>query len=126
MIASQETVDFLVGYYAEMEAGDPDRYGKYLADNISLTFSNNQPINGRESVMEAYDGLLSSIEKVQHVLSNVWEEDNGTVIFETKSIYHMPDGSQKETVAAAVFKIANDQIVEQRIYVDMAPLTSES
>jgi len=38
----------------------------------------------------------------------------------------MPDGSQKETVAAAVFKIANDQIVEQRIYVDMAPLTSES
>ena len=125
MIATKETVDFLVAYYAEMETGDQDRYGKYYADDISLTFSNNPPINGRDAVLDAYAGVLSSVKKVEHVFSNVWEEDEGTMIFEAKSIYHMPDGSMKETFAGAVFKVLDGKFVEQRIYVDMAPVFGE-
>jgi hypothetical protein len=109
-----------------METKDPERYGKFFADNITLTFSNNPVIEGRESVLAAYASVLSVVELLRHELSNLYEEEDGTVIFEAKATWNMPDGSVRLTFAGAMFRIVDDKFVDQRIYVDMAPVTGSA
>lgn len=122
MRASQETVDLLTEYYAAMETNDPERYGKYFAEDITLTFAPAPTITGRDLALQAMSGLLGRVRSLHHDLVNVWEEDGGVVIFESIGVWHFHDRRSVSIKACSVFTVAGGKFTEQRIYVDNSPL----
>jgi hypothetical protein len=57
-----------------------------------------------------------------HPLINVWQEDDGVVILEVTSIWHFRDDTVIKINACSIFTVADGKFVDQRIYVDNAPV----
>ena len=121
MQARQETVDFLKSYYAALEANEPEVCGGYYAEDMTLTFGNSATVRGRASVLASF-GVLGRVRSVRHDLLNVWEEDGGQVVIECVAHWHLHDGTSLSIPAMTVFTIADGKIIDQRIFVDNAPL----
>jgi ketosteroid isomerase-like protein len=122
--ADQATIDLLIDYFDAMEAKDFDRLGSYYADNISLTFANAPTITGREAMLEQMTTLVGKVKSLAHPLINVWQEDDGVIIFEVTSVWHLHDDTVINIRACAIFTIADGKFTDQRIYVDNAPVDS--
>lgn len=116
--ADQHTIDFLTDYFAAMEAKDSDRFGAYYADDITLTFANAPVVTGRAAVQQQMVDLLAKVDNLAHPLLNVWQEDDGVVIFEVESVYRFLDGTTATIKACSIFTIEDDKFTDQRIYVD--------
>ena len=121
MRASQATIDFLTAYYDAMESNDPERYGAYFADGMTLTFANSPTVTGRDEAVVAFE-VLNRVRSLHHDLVNVWEEDGGKIIFESVGTWHLHDGSAISINACSVFTVVDGKFTDQRIYVDNAPL----
>jgi ketosteroid isomerase-like protein len=120
--ADQATIELLTEYFAAMEAKDSERIGSFYADDIALTFANATTITGRTAVLAQMTTLLGKVESLAHPLINVWQEDDGVVVFEVASIWQFPDGKESTINACSIFTIADRQFTDQRIYVDNSPI----
>ncbi len=120
--ADQTTVDLLTDYFNAMEVKDLDRLGAYYADGITQTFANAPMITGRDTVIARTVDLLGKVKSLAHPLINVWQEDDGVVIFEVTSVWHFHDDTVIKINACSVFTIADGRFTDQRIYVDNAPV----
>jgi len=122
MHATAETTHLLTGYYAAMEANDPAVFGSYYAENMTLTFGNSPEIKGRENIIAALSDKLNEVQSLGHDLVNVWEEDGGVVFFESIGRWTLHSGAVIEIKAASKITVSNGKFVDQRIYVDNAPV----
>ena len=122
MRASTGTVTMLTDYYAAMEANTPDEFSSYYADDMTLTFGNSPEIKGRADITAAFSAKLDEVASLGHDLVNVWEEDGGVVFFESIGRWTLLDGEVVEIKAASKITILNGKFVDQRIYVDNAPV----
>ncbi len=122
MRASTETTKLLTEYYAAMEANDPRAYGSYYAENMTLTFGNSPEIKGRENIVAAFSSKLGEVESLGHDLVNVWEEEGGVVFFESIGRWTLRSGAVIEIKASSKITIVSGKFVDQRIYVDNAPV----
>ncbi|TDW90827.1 ketosteroid isomerase-like protein [Kribbella pratensis] len=120
--ADQPTIDLLTDYFDAMEAKDFDRLGSYYADDVSLTFANAPTINGRVAMLDQMTTLLGKVASLAHPLINVWQEDDGVVIFEVTSIWRFHDDTVMKINACSIFTLADGKFTDQRIYVDNAPI----
>ena len=64
--------------------------------------------------------LLGKVKSLAHPLINVWQEDDGVVIFEVTSIWRFHDDTEVTINACSIFTIADGKFTDQRIYVDNA------
>ena len=122
MRASAETVSLLTRYYAAMERGDPVEFGDYYAEDMTLTFGNSPEVRGRDNVISAFTEALDTVVSLGHDLVNAWEEDGGVVFFESLGHWTLRDGTVVEIKAASKITMADGKFIDQRIYVDNAPL----
>jgi ketosteroid isomerase-like protein len=122
MRASKATIDFLEAYYDAMGSGDPERYGAFYADDMSLTFANSPTVYGRPAVLAAFAAVLNRVRSLHHDLVNVWEEEGGTVIFESVGTWNLRGGETIAIRACSVFTLVEGHFTDQRIYVDNAPV----
>ena len=122
MRASQATIDLLTKYYDAMEENDPERYGAYYADDMTLTFANSPAVTGRESAIAAFSDVLNKVRSLHHDLVNVWEEAGGVVIFESVGTWYPHNGTAISINACSVFTLVDGKFIDQRIYVDNAPV----
>jgi ketosteroid isomerase-like protein len=120
--ASQPTIDLLTEYYDAMEANDPERYGAYYADDMTLTFANTPTVTGRESALATLSDVLKKVRSLHHDLINIWEEDGGVVVFESVGTWNLHDGTAISISACTVCNLAGGKFTDQRIYVDNAPV----
>jgi ketosteroid isomerase-like protein len=120
--ASQATIDLLTKYYDAMEENDPERYGAYYADDMTLTFANSPAVTGRESAIAAFSDVLNKVRSLHHDLVNVWEEAGGVVIFESVGTWNLRNGTAISINACSVFTFVDGKFTDQRIYVDNAPV----
>jgi ketosteroid isomerase-like protein len=120
--ASQATINLLDEYYGAMESNDPQRYGTYYAENMTLTFGNSPTIEGRENVVAAFAEVLNRVQSLHHDLVNVWEQDGGVVVYESVGVWNLFDGRKISINACTVLTLTGGKIVDQRIYVDNAPV----
>ena len=105
-----------------MEAKDLTRLGAYYADNITQTFANAPTITGRDAILERITTLLGKVKSLAHPLINVWQEDDGVIILEVTSVWHLHDDTIIEIDACSIFTVRNGKFTDQRIYVDNAPV----
>ena len=122
--AAQATIDLLPDYFDALEAKDFDRLGAYYADDITQTFANSPTITGRDSMLARMVDLLGKVRSLAHPLINVWQEDDGVIIFEVTSVWHFHDDTVIKINACSIFTIADGKFTDQRIYVDNAPVDS--
>jgi ketosteroid isomerase-like protein len=122
MRASPETVQMLTEYYAAMEAKDQPVFGSYYADDMTLTFGNSTEVKGRDKVISAFHEALSKVVSLGHDLVNAWEEEGGVVFFESVGRWTLTNGVVVEIRAASKITVLDGKFVDQRIYVDNAPL----
>jgi len=122
MRARTETVRLLTEYFAAMEANSPREFGSYYAENMTLTFGNSPEITGRDNIMSALSDMLDRVVSLGHDLVNVWEEEGGVVLFEDIGRWTLRGGAVVEIKAASKITIVDGRFVDQRIYVDNAPL----
>lgn len=122
--AGQSTVDFLTGYFAVMEAKDYERLGDYYADEITLTFANDPTIKGKDVVLAQMAEIGGQVESLAHPLINVWQEEDGVVVFEVDSAWRFPNGVEATIRACSIFTITEGKFTDQRIYVDNSPIIS--
>ncbi|MFC6066988.1 nuclear transport factor 2 family protein [Streptomyces ochraceiscleroticus] len=122
MRASTETVRLLTEYYAAMEANRPREFGSYYAEDMTLTFGNSPEIKGRENVVAAFREVLDRVASLGHDLVNAWEEEGGVVFFESIGRWILRGGTVIEIKAASKITIVDGKFVDQRIYVDNAPV----
>jgi ketosteroid isomerase-like protein len=122
--ADQSTLDFLTEYFDVMEAKDYDRLADFLADNVSLTFANAPTVTGKDVVLAQLTAIGGKVDSLAHPLINVWQEDEGVVVFEVDSVWRFPDGVETTIRACSIFTIEGQKFTDQRIYVDNSPLGS--
>lgn len=122
--ADQSTVDFLNDYFAAMETKDFDRLADFYADDISLAFANAPTVTGKDAVLAQMATIAGKVESLAHPLINVWQEEDGIVVFEVASVWRFPDGAEVTINACSIFTIADGKFSDQRIYVDNSPIDS--
>ncbi|RAM37390.1 nuclear transport factor 2 family protein [Arthrobacter globiformis] len=122
MRASTETVRMLTDYYAAMEANSPAEFSSYYAEDMTLTFGNSPEIRGRNDITAAFSAKLDQVASLGHDLVNVWEEEGGIVFFESVGRWTLRGGEVLEIKASSKITILNGKFVDQRIYVDNAPV----
>ena len=120
--ASQSTVNLLVDYFDAIEAKDFERIRSYYSAKITQTFANAPTITGRAALLERMTNLLGRVKSLAHPLINVWQEDDGVVIFEVASIWRFHDDSEIKVNACSIFTLVDGKFTDQRIYVDNAPV----
>ncbi len=120
--AEQTTIDVLTEYFAVMEAKDYDRLGEYLADDITLTFANAPTVTGKEVVRAQMAAIGGKVDSLAHPLVNIWQEQDGVVVFEVDSVWRFPDGVETTIRACSIFTIADEKFTDMRIYVDNSPI----
>ena len=120
--ADQATIDLLTDYFQAMEVKDFDRLGAYYAENITQTFANAPTITGRDTMLAQMIDLLGKVKSLAHPLINVWQEDDGVVIFEVTSVWRFHDDTEVKINACSIFTILDGKFTDQRIYVDNAPI----
>jgi ketosteroid isomerase-like protein len=120
--ADQSTVDFLTEYFAVMEKKDNERLGDYYADDITLTFANAPTVTGKDVVLAQMAEIGGKVESLAHPLVNVWQEEDGVVVFEVDSAWRFLDGVEVTIRACSIFTIADGKFTDQRIYVDNSPI----
>jgi hypothetical protein len=57
-------------------------------------------------------------------VTNVWQEEDGVVVFEVTSVWRFLDGVEATINACSIFVIAEGKFTDQRIYVDNSPINS--
>lgn len=122
--SNQTTVDLLKDYFDAMEAKDLARLAAYYDDNITQTFANAPTITGRDAILERMASLLAKVKSLAHPLINVWQEDDGVIILEVTSVWHLHDDTVTEIDACSIFTVRDGKFTDQRIYVDNAPIDS--
>ena len=122
--ASQSTVNLLVDYFDAIEAKDFERIRSYYSAKITQTFANAPTITGRAALLERMTNLLGRVKSLAHPLINVWQEDDGVIIFEVASIWRFHDDSEIKVNACSIFTLVDGKFTDQRIYVDNAPVDS--
>jgi len=120
--ASQSTVNLLVDYFDAIEAKDFERLRSYYSAKITQTFANAPTITGRAALLERMTNLLGRVKSLAHPLINVWQEDDGVIIFEVASIWRFHDDSEIKVNACSIFTLVDGKFTDQRIYVDNAPV----
>ena len=122
--ADQSTVDFLTEYFAVMEKKDYERLGDYYADDITLTFANAPTVKGKDVVLAQMTAIGGKVGSLAHPLVNIWQEEDGVVVFEVDSAWRFLDGVELTIRACSIFTIADGKFTDQRIYVDNSPINS--
>jgi ketosteroid isomerase-like protein len=120
--ADQVTIDLLTDYFDAMEAKNFDRLGSHYTDDVSLTFANAPTITGRDAMLNRMTTLLRKVKSLAHPLINVWQEEDGVVIFEATSIWRFDDDREVKINACSIFTLVDGKFTDQRIYVDNAPV----
>ena len=120
--ADQATIDLLTDYFQAMEVKDFDRLGAYYAEDITQTFANAPTITGRDTMLAQMATCSARSKSLAHPLINVWQEDDGVVIFEVTSVWRFHDDTEVKINACSIFTIVDGKFTDQRIYVDNAPV----
>lgn len=111
-----------LAYLTAIDNKDINAYGKFLADDIAVQFNNDEPMQGKETVLQGLSYYWQSFVSVEHDLVNIYGTDTHYVL-EAENHYIRKDG-KLTTIKAVAFTDINDQglVKSVRIYQDVSPV----
>lgn len=111
-----------LAYLNAIDTKDVEAYGKFLADNITVQFNNDEPMQGKQTVLQGLGYYWQSFGSVEHDLTNIYGTDKAYVL-EALNHYVRHDGN-RVTIKAVAFTDINEHGLVQsvRIYQDVSPV----
>lgn len=111
-----------LAYLNAIDNKDINAYGKFLADDIAVQFNNDEPMRGKETVLQGLGYYWQSFGSVEHDLTNIYGTDTSYVL-EADNHYIRKDGTTA-TIKAVAFTDLNDQglVKSVRVYQDVSPV----
>src|SRR5579875_2006852 len=107
--------------FADIDSMEPDRFAAHLAADVTMRFSNADPIQGRDVVRDAWATFCRDINGVEHELIEQWKVDSATIV-EANVTYTRDDERQVTVPVVTIYRERNGEIHDYRIYIDLAPL----
>ena len=119
---SIEGYDNYLAYLAALDARDIDAYGQFLADDVTMQFGNDNPVEGKEAVLTMLSGYWQSFASIEHDLKNILGTDKNYVL-EADNHYERHDG-RRVIVRAVAFTDKNEDglVIGVRVYGDTSPV----
>jgi ketosteroid isomerase-like protein len=113
-----------LAYLNAIDTKDVEAYGKFLADNITVQFNNDEPMQGKQAVLQGLGYYWQSFDSVEHDLTNIYGTDH-TYVLEALNHYVRKD-EKKTTVKAVAFTDLDERGLAKsvRIYQDVSPVFS--
>ena len=114
--------DWYLDYLDALDAKDVDRYGGFLADTVVLQQNNQDPVSGKDTVLEGLAAYWQSFGALEHDLLNIYGSDDAFVL-EALNHYTRADGAPV-TLRAVAFTDRDDdgKVTSVRFYTDTGPL----
>ncbi len=113
-------------YLDALDAYDLDRYAAFLADDVSIQFNNDAPLQGKDVATQGlaqFWGAISGMGfALLHEPLNIYGTDT-TSVLEALNHYDRP-GQERITVRAAAFTDRGEdgKVTSVRLYQDVSPL----
>ena len=119
---SPKAYERYLAYLHALDAKDVSAFGTYLAEDVSVQFNNDAPMQGKALVLQNLGYYWQSFGALEHDLINILGTDQSHVL-EALNYYVRLDG-HPATVKAVAFTDWNEQGLIQsiRIYQDTAPV----
>jgi hypothetical protein len=118
--ARRETVAWLERYYELVDAGRiRELFGEYLAEGCTFRFGDGAPTG----FMDEARRMAQWVKGLRHELVTVLEGDDGLLACELNITYTRHDDSTVTLPGSLFAKVVDGRFVEQRAYIDLAPLT---
>jgi ketosteroid isomerase-like protein len=109
-------------FYAALDGKDISVLDRLCTPDTRVQFANHEPCEGRMAVREVMLHFWSTIERMEHRFTNVFEVDDQALL-EADVTYTRLDGSSVVIKAGTVIRRRDGLVADQRIYVDLTPLT---
>lgn len=111
-----------LAYLNAIDEKNLEAYGKFLDDDITVQFNNDEPMVGKEKVLQGLGYYWPSFGTIEHDLTNIYGTDK-TYVMEALNHYVRLDG-KAATVKAVAFTDINEKglVNSVRIYQDVSPV----
>lgn len=113
-------------YYELCGAKDIDSAMDFWAAEGVLRFANHEPVRGRDAIHSVLSQIVHNWVKETHTLLDLWELPGDLVVFEMNVAFDRHDGEHVVVPGAAICHVDGERFLEQRIFVDMAPVFAPS
>lgn len=121
---ADQPADWIKRYYALLAAKDIDAAMEYWTPEGTLRFGNAEPVVGREAIRAKFKELVGLFEQETHTLIDLWELPDGGIVYELRVTFVRLDGGEATVRGATLGRIEGERWLEQRTYVDLAPVFS--
>jgi ketosteroid isomerase-like protein len=105
---------------AAVDRGDADDFAAWFAPDAHYRFGNNEGTIGRAAVVEATAGAADALPWVRHTVDQVAHVDNQLFCRFTISTADL-SGAQVDIPCVTVIWVENEQIIDYRVHMDLAP-----
>ena len=121
---SAAAYDNYLAYLNAMDHKDVEGYGRFLAEDVEMTFNNNPFGKGKDVILEGLGNYWQSFASIEHDLLNIYGSDQNYVL-EALNHYQRHDG-KKVTVRAVAFTDLDKEgkVKSVRLYMDTSPVFS--
>ena len=106
---------------AAVDAGDAAAFATWFSDDASYRFANAPALSGRDSVEAATAGACDALPWVRHTVDQVAHVGDQLFCRFTISTAD-PEGRQVDLPCVTVIWIADGQIVDYRVHLDIGPV----
>jgi len=113
--------DLAKNLLAAVDRMDVGQFLGFIAPDASFRFGSAPPVIGHDAIREAVGGFFASIAGLSHALKHVITSGS-TLLIEGDVTYTRHDSSAITLPFVNVLEVANDLIVDYKIYIDIGPL----
>ena len=119
---SPAAYEWYLAYLAALDAKDLEAYGEFLSDDSILQMNNDDPVSGKDAVLQGLGGYWSSFGELEHDLFNIYGSDSA---FALEALNHYTTGDGRAvTLRAVALTDRNEagEVSSARLYTDTGPL----
>jgi ketosteroid isomerase-like protein len=122
--ARPEVLAWIKGYYDLLDSGRLDECERYFTPDATMKIAHLPEIAGFEAIDRVIRGGMSNpiVKSIVHDVRQVWEEDDGVVIFEVVARYTLADGRRVDVPGVVIAALRDGRFASQRIAADLSPV----
>ena len=124
MRATQETLDWIRGYYELMDANRLAECEPYFTADAEIRIAHHPPLVGWGAIDRSMRAGLSVVGGIEHEVKAAWEVEDDVLVFEVTAHYTLKDGRKVDVPGVVIAELADGKFHRQRIGADLSAVYS--
>jgi SnoaL-like domain len=119
-------MDWVRDFFRDVDAFQVELLDKWFADDISLRFANNPPINDRQTAIQGLGGFFGTIAGLRHAPESIVGDGDEVTQVAIVTYTRLDKSECPLQVASYLRRNAEGKLDRLWIYIDLAPLFAEA